>query len=72
MNMSQNEYAPSDDVVITLLNSRSLMVVSLNKLILEGSDGLDALFLESLETSVESFLLRQQGLHTRKIASVVF
>lgn len=62
---------PCDDIVVPLLYGGRLCVVGGDQLVLEGSDGLDALLLEGLEAGVEGLLLGEEGLHGGQVTAVV-
>ena len=47
---------PAHDIVVSLLNGRSLGMLGSNKLVLQDCYGLYALLLESLKAGIESVL----------------
>ena len=65
------KYSPCDYIIVSLFNGWGLVMVSSHQLIFEGSDGLDTFLLESLQSSIESLLLRQQGLNRGKVPSII-
>ena len=62
---------PGDDILVSALNGRCLGMIGSNQLVFECCNGLDTFLLESLQASIESLLLCQQGLHAGQVTTIV-